>query len=509
MKKHIIVVGAGMGGMAAAIRLQHAGYQVEIYEKNDQPGGKMHQIKKDGYTFDVGPSIVMTPEIYRDVFTQVGKDPDDYIPMEKLDPMYNSIFGQEETMRKYTVSSDLTKIIEMIEAMDSDDAEGFLSYLQDIYERSNVAKKYFIQRPFRKPTDMYNPHMIKQAFKLKTFDSAAHSIGKFVQNKDLQHMLSFQTLYIGVSPNDGPSLYSMIPMLELLYGVWYIKGGMHTMASGMARLFEELGGRIFYNQEVSEIIMANRQARGIRIGQKEITADHIICNADFPYAMKHLFKEDIGRGKYKKENIDQLDYSCSCFILYLGMTRKYPEIDMVHNFFMSEDLDNNIDQIFNGQLIDDPSFYMYMPSKIDATMAPKDKDGFFLLVPVSELTTATYSWDQNTVNYYRDKVLDKLETFAGFEDVRQEIVSETIYTPKDFESQFNAYRGATFGLRPTLWQSNHFRPQVKQRKIDHLYFAGSSIHPGAGVPTVLTSGKIAADEVMLDDNIQFPDHTAV
>lgn len=498
LKKTISVIGAGVAGLASAIRLQHAGYEVTIFEKEGKPGGKMHQIEKDGFTFDLGPTIVMMPDLYREVFELTGRDPDDYIPMQRIDPMYSAFFGKEKE-EKFNVSSDLVTLLKSIEEISAEDAEGFLKYLEDIYSRFNVAKDHFLQRPFRKATDFYNPFMIRQALKLKTFDSASHSINKFIKDKRLRQMLSFQTLYIGISPNDGPSLYSIIPMIELVYGIWFIKGGMYTMAKAMERLFLELGGQIQYNQDIQEILIEDGKAKGIQTASEKVLSDYVVCNADFPYAMKNLVKNTKAKGKYTDEKIDRMDYSCSCFLLYLGMQKKYEEITDVHSFVFSEDLDKNLEQIFSGDMLDEPSFYLYMGSKLDASLAPKDKDGLYLLVPVSELATAKYEWTEETIAYYREKVLDSLQKLNGFENIREEIISETVMTPKDFEEKFNAYNGATFGLRPTLTQSNHFRPQAKAKQCDNLYFAGSSTHPGAGVPIVLLSAKITAEELMLDD----------
>ncbi|MDN6625771.1 MAG: FAD-dependent oxidoreductase, partial [Pisciglobus halotolerans] len=184
---------------------------------------------------------------------------------------------------------------------------------------------------------------------------------------------------------------------------------------------------------------------------------------------------------------------------YLGMNRKYEEISTMHNFVFSEDLDQNIEEIFNGSKLDDPSFYVYMGSKLDPSLAPEGKDGLYILAPVSELSTSTYEWTEETIKEYRNKILTSLKNVPGFEDVEQEIVSESYMTPNDFESKFNAYNGACFGLQPTLLQSNHFRPQSKSLTCENLYFTGSSTHPGAGVPIVLLSAKIATEELVVDD----------
>ncbi|GGJ84715.1 dehydrosqualene desaturase [Lentibacillus kapialis] len=498
MNKKVIVVGAGVAGLASAIRLQHAGYKVRIIEKEPLPGGKMHRIEQDGYQFDLGPTLVMMPDLYKEVFELCGRDPDDYIPMKKLDPMYR-VYFHDDTERPYDISSDLTTLIKTIEQISEEDAEGFLDYLQEIYKRFSVAKNYFIQRPFRSQTDFYTPFMLKQAMKLKTLDNADHFISKYIKHERLKQMISFQTLYIGVSPYSGPSLYTMIPMIEFLYGVWFIKGGMHTMAKAMEKLFLELGGDIHYNTNVEEICIENGQATGVHANGKKEASDFIMCNADFPFAMKHLVKKTEAKGKYTDKKIDNMKYSCSCFLLYLGMNRKYEEIEHVHNFVFNEELDKNLNDIFEGNRLKTGSFYIYIASKMDPSMAPNGKDGIYILLPVSDLSTAKYEWNEETIHYYRNYILDSMKRIKGFEKVDQEIVTETYMTPKDFESKFNAYNGACFGLQPTLSQSNHLRPQSKATHCKNLYFTGSSTHPGAGVPIVLLSAKIAAQELIHDD----------
>ncbi|MHA6253120.1 phytoene desaturase family protein [Oceanobacillus sp. CAU 1775] len=497
MKKQITVVGAGVAGLASAIRLQNAGYDVEVYEKEAIPGGKMHLIEKDGYRFDLGPTIVMMPELYKEVFEICGRDPDDYIPMEKLDPMYKVHY--KDGAPSVSISSDLTELIRTMEGISDEDAQGFLDYLQEIYKRFIVAKKHFIQRPFRNQKDFYNPFMLKQAMKLRTLDNAENFLKKYIKDKRLRQMISFQTLYIGVSPYTGPSLYSIIPMIEFLYGVWFIKGGMYTMAKSMERLFKELGGKIHYNSNVEEILIENGAATGILVNGERKYSDYVICNADFPFAMKNLVKNEKAKGKYTDKKIDKMKYSCSCFLLYLGMDRKYEEIDHVHQFVFNEDLEENLEDIFEGRKLESGSFYVYMGSKKDPSMAPEGKDGIYALMPVSELSTAKYEWNDETVSHYRNQIINSLKEIKGFENIEQEIVTETYITPKDFESKFNAYNGATFGLQPTLSQSNHMRPQSKAANCENLYFTGSSTHPGAGVPIVLLSARIAAQELMSDD----------
>ncbi|MDW0111266.1 phytoene desaturase family protein [Sporosarcina aquimarina] len=498
MKKKIIVIGAGTAGLASAIRLQHAGYQVDLYEKESTPGGKMNRIEMDGYRFDLGPTLVMMPDIYKEVFIHCGRNPDDYIPMEKLDPMYRVYFSNDPT-HPINVSSDLISWTQTLESFSPDDAAGFLSYLSDIYKGYTVAMENIIQRPFRKKSDFYNLSMLKKGMNMKVSGSANQFLGNYIKDERLKQIISFQTLYIGISPIKSPSFYTMIPMIQFLYGIWFIKGGMYTMATSMERLFKELGGTVHYNSPIDEILIENKQAIGVRIDKRRISADYVVCNADFPYAMKHLIQDKQAKGRYTDRKIDHMNYSCSTMVMYLGMIRKYDEIEHIHNFVFDVDLEKNMNDIFEGNKLTKASFYVYIASKMDASLAPAGKDGLYIMMPVSNVATSKYEWDEYTIAEYRTYILNTLKSIKGFENIENEIVTEKCFTPLDFESKFNAFNGAAFGLLPTLLQSSHLRPQSKAKNCSNLYFNGSSTHPGAGVPIVLMSAKIAAQELIQDD----------
>lgn len=333
--KKVIVIGAGVAGLSAAVRLQKLGYSVQLFEKVSQVGGKMNQIKKDGFTFDVGPTIVMMPDIYREVFEFCGKDPDAYIPMEKIDPMLKLYFSEDEPL---VFSSDLVELTKTLEGISEEDAQGYFAFLADIYKRYLIAKESFIMRSFRSFWDFYNPKSLLNGLKLKTFGDAYSSISKFVKDDRLRKSLAFQTLYIGISPYQGPSLYTIIPMIELLYGIHFMKGGMYKLAQGLERLFVELGGEIYCDTEVQEILIENKEAIGIKVADKAILADAVVCGADFPYAMKHLLPNEKDRGKYTDQKIDQMEYSCSCFLLYLGLDKKY-DAEALHSIYFATDFE--------------------------------------------------------------------------------------------------------------------------------------------------------------------------
>lgn len=494
----IAVIGGGVSGLASAARLAARGHQVDIYEKNKQIGGRMNQIKQDGFTFDMGPTIVMMPEIYQDVFKYANRDINDYLEIKQLSHIYDVYFSDDDQVR---VPTDLSQLRDMLESIEPNSTHGFMSFLTDIYERYEIARKHFLERTFRKPSDFYNPYTLYQGMKLKTFDKADNLIEKYVANDKIQKILAFQTLYIGIDPKKSPSLYSIIPMIELMFGVHFIKGGMYRFAEALQTLNEELGTHIYAGTNVEEIIIDPRykRAEGLKVEGRIERYDKVLCTADFPYAASSLIKKSFQSKKYTTENINNMDYSCSAFLMYIGVDLDLSEEILLHNVIFSQDFDENIKEIFNGTLSEDPSIYVYAPSVEDKTLAPEGQTGIYVLMPVSELKTGHVDWtDEATVSQVKEIVYKKMATVKALAYVKEHIVTEIIFTPKDFESHYHAKFGAAFGLMPTLAQSNYYRPPNISRNYQNLYFAGASVHPGAGVPIVLTSAKITVD-AMLED----------
>ncbi|WP_395319814.1 phytoene desaturase family protein [Fructilactobacillus frigidiflavus] len=492
MSKKIAVVGAGVGGLTTAIQLQHQGYDVTIYEKNDHVGGKMNQLEIDGFKFDMGPTIVMMPDIYRKPFIDTGVNPDDYFTMQRVDPFMKVQIDNQD----YEISSDLVKLTKLFESSSDADMLGFLNYLSDIYRKYLNAKDNFIYQSFRSPKDFFNLKTLINAIKLKTFSSSYHDMQKFISNQHLQYLLSFQTLYIGISPFSGPSIYNIIPMIELLYGVWFIKGGMYQYAKALKRRFEELGGKLQYDSEVQQVVTSGRKVTGLQINGATIPVDAAVINADYPYAVESLLSPQAQKLEKKTpQKIKQMDYSMSCLLIYLGVEAQYPQLDL-HTIKMASDFKENVQEIETGVLPPDPSYYIYNPSKLDDSFAPAGASSLYILVPVGNLQTSTLTEQQYAD--YADQVIDKAQRGFALTDLQAKIKVKSIFTPNQFNSLYNSKFGTAFGLKPTLAQSNYFRPHNKARKIDGLYFAGASSHPGAGVPIVITSGELAAKEVERD-----------
>ena len=496
--KKALIIGGGTSGLAAGIRLQAAGYQVEILEKNQKSGGRMDQIEMDGYLFDVAPTILMMPEIYKDTFRASGVDPEDYLTMERLDPIYKVWF---EDGTSHTASSELSNLTATLEGVSEKETSGYLRYLSDTYDRYLTAKNHFIMKAFRKPTDFYNPKTLYQALKLRTFDSAYSSVKKFIDDPKLRQILTFQTLYIGISPFNGPSIYTIIPMIELLYGVWFLKGGMYAYIQAMEKRFLEMGGTLIHDTPVQAINISDKKAIGAtdENGQYH-PADLVLNSTDYPYALEELLPSTYKDRKYSSKNTDNLEYSCSCYMMYLSLdSNDFPGLN-VHNLYFSTDFEGNLKDIFAGNYPKDASLYVYAPSIQDPDLAPEGKLGLYVLIPVPNLQIGTIDWtDPSTLAAIRSDAYERIARITPLKDFSTHVINETILTPKDFESRYNLKFGATFGLKPTLNQSNYFRPQPKAKGIENLYFCGSSNHPGAGVPIVLTSAKLAVDEILKDD----------
>ena len=491
--KKVIIIGAGTAGLSSAIRLQSKGFQVEIYEKNDRVGGRMFQLKDKGFTFDYGPTITMLPDEYKDVFIASGVNPDDYLQMTALDPLYKLYFRDGTS---FQVSSNLNQLMKELEKFGEDEAYGYLSYLSDVYGRYIIAKKHFLDVSYRRKRDFFNLKTPYHGYRLKTLNNAYDSISRFVKNEKLRQALSFQTLYIGVSPFQGPSIYTIIPMIELLYGIHYIKGGMYQMAAAMEKRFLELGGKIHLNQSVDEIMIKDQLAQGIRINDDIKEADIILTNADFPWAVENLIKEPKNRGKFKDKKVKKMTYSSSVFIMYMGLDKKYPTD--IHSLRFAADFKKNIHDLFESNIPEDPSFYLYSPSQIDESVAPKGKEILYVLVPVPNTQDKHVNWDEAQVTYYQSKILSMIEQIPTFHDIREHIEVMHVSTPNTWEEKFNLNHGATFGLRPTLSQSLYFRPQATLKPLKNVYFTGSSTHPGPGVPIVLKSAKLAVNEILKD-----------
>ncbi|MEL6821681.1 MAG: phytoene desaturase family protein [Calditrichota bacterium] len=488
--KKIAVVGSGFGGLSAAIRLQARGFQVTVYEKNERIGGHAYQLKKDGYTFDMGPSLITAPDIIDRIFQTAGKRLSDYLDLIFLDPFYR-IFYHDGSMLDYCADGERMK--RQMAAFNQDDADNydkFIDYVEKLYEA--VITDGLGSQAFDYPTML---SFLPKAVKLNALFPAYHNVKRFFKDPRNQFAFSFHPLFIGGSPFRSPSVYLMIPFLEKHGGVWFTKGGMYSLVEAMEKVFLEIGGQIRTSCEVQQISVENGRANGVVIADGFQEADAVISNAHFAHTYSDLIKPK-ARKKWSDRKVKNLSYGMSCFLMYIGVRKQYPRL-LHHTLILSERYKELVSDIFDRKILaDDFSMYLHVPTRSDEGMAPPGCESMYVLIPVPNLA-GDIDWDE-MAQPYADRVLKFLEEDFGMEDLRANIDVLELFTPKDFAEQRNNYLGSAWGVEPRMTQTASFRPRNRSEDVENLYLVGASTHPGAGVPGVMLTAE-TTEKLVLED----------
>ncbi len=487
MKKNIIVIGSGFGGLGAASRLLSAGHDVTILEKRDKLGGRAYVYEKNGFKFDGGPTVITAPFMFDDIFEAAGKKREDYFELVPCDPFYR-IFDHEG--KGFDYNSDHDFILSEIEKRSPGDVKGYEEFIKTT---KPIFEKGFIEladKPFLKFTDMLKvaPDLIK----LKSHQSVYKYVSQFIEDDFLRRAFSFHPLLVGGNPFDTTSIYSMIHYLEREWGVHYAMGGTGAIVNALEKLIREQGGKIHTETEVEEILVKNGKAVGVRLKNGEqLEADEIVSNADVAFTYKNLINPK-HRKKYTDRKIEKTKYSMSLFVIYFGTKKRYNDTNLAHhNIILGERYKGLLSDIFHDKkLADDFSLYLHMPTKTDPSMAPKGHEAFYVLSPVPHLDSKT-DWDE-MAPIYRDKIMNFLEE-NYLPDLQENLVAEHYIDPLHFQNELNSYKGSAFSVEPILTQSAWFRPHNKSEDVENLYFVGAGTHPGAGLPGVLSSSIIAQD----------------
>jgi len=488
--KKAIIIGSGFGGLAIANRLQAKGFQVKLFEKNEKVGGHAYQLQQKGYTFDMGPSLITAPDIIDGVFKAAGRNMTDYLDLIYLDPFYR-IYFHDGSMLDYTADSQRMKTqMAQFNKRDADNYDGFMNYVRQLYDA--VITDGLGSAPFDISTLL---QFLPKALKLKALKPAYKVVSKFFEDPRNRFAFSFHPLFIGGSPFRAPAVYLMIPYLEKAGGVWFTKGGMYSLVQAFENLFTETGGEIHTNSEVSEIVVRNRKAIGVIANGDFHQADIVVSNAHFAHTHLDLIKPE-SRRKFNERKVRKMDYSMSCFLMYIGVKKQYPQLKH-HTLILSERYKELVKDIFDRKILpDDFSMYLHVPTRTDASMAPAGCESMYVLIPVPNLSGNT-NWKQ-MAKPYSEKILSFLQEDFGLEGLRENIEVLELFTPDDFQTQRNNYLGSAWGLEPKLTQSASFRPSNSSNEIDGLYMVGASTHPGAGVPGVLLTAE-ATEKAIMDD----------
>lgn len=490
--KKIIIIGSGPGGLSAGMILASKGYDVDIFEKKEYIGGRNHVFKLGEYKFDMGPTFFLMKDVLEEIFSLSGKNMHDYIEITKLDPMYRLKFKDKE----FFPSTDRKKMREEIEKVFPGNIEGYNKYLR---KESIKYDKLIpcLKVPYGRLIDYLSPNLLKAAPYLDAHTSLYNVLGRYFKDPDMQISFTFQAKYIGMSPWTAPGTFSIISFIEHGDGVFHVKGGLGNLSQGMAKAFEEDGGKIHVSTPVKELIIENRTVKGVILenGEKKY-ADHTIINADFAHAMTNIVDEKKLK-KYKKKKLDKMLYSCSTFMLYLGVDKVYDNIPH-HNIIFADDYKRNVGEITEEKIISqDPSFYVQNASVTDTSLAPKGKSAIYVLVPVPN-NKSGIDWNKEK-DSFREKILHLMEKRGKFKDISKHIEEERIITPLEWENELDVYLGATFNLGHNVMQMLYFRPHNKFEEFKNCYLTGGGTHPGSGLPTIYESGRISADIILKKD----------
>lgn len=495
MKQKIVIIGSGFGGLAAAIRLQAKGMQVTLLEKNAKVGGHAYQLVKDGYTFDMGPSIITAPDLIQRVFECAGTRMEDYLNLVKLDPFYR-IYFHDGTSLDYTDNSEQMKQqMAQFSTDDADNYEHFMAHTRQLYEA--VITDGLGATAFDLQTLL---GFLPRALRLRALMPAYDFVKRYFDDPRHRFTFSFHPLFIGGNPFRAPAVYLMIPYLEKTGGVWFCHGGMYRLVQALEDVFRRLGGVLETEAEVEQIVVENRRATGVIVKQKFYEADAVISNADLAHTYGELISSE-HRRKWSDKRLRKIQYSMSAFLLYIGVRKKYPQLKH-HTLILSQRYKGLIDDIFDNKVLpDDFSMYLHIPSQTDPSMAPEGCESLYVLIPVPNL--------ESGINYekakkaYTNKVLTFLQDDFGLTDLKRSIEVLETFTPSDFKRERNNHLGSAWGVEPKLTQTAYFRPHNRSEDIQKLYFVGASTHPGAGVPGVLltaeTTVKLVAKDLIEED----------
>lgn len=484
-----VIIGAGVGGLATANYLAKNGYQVEIYEKNGNPGGRCGQIIQNGHRFDLGATILLMPSIYRQVLSELGINLETDLETTPLDPVYKLYFGDGTD---FTFTPDQKQMENQLETIESGSFTNYQKYIKEGYGFFELAVNDLLGKNFDHIGQFVNLKNIGLLLKLKTYLNHTGYVKRFFNDPRLQMAFTFQNIYVGQSPYKAPAFFSMLPGAEMTEGALFPKGGMHRIVETLLDLAEKQNVTIHYKKPVDRIISNGNKVEGIMLADGTyIEAGLVVGNADLPYIYSNLLPKT-----RKAKRLRKRKFSCSAIVFHWGMNKVYPQLEH-HSIFLNEPYKKGLDAIFKEKsLSGNPSFYVHAPVRSDKTAAPENHDTLSVIVPVAHLDKrASQDWKQ-LKQTARDAVINRLKK-AGLTDIDEHIKFEICYLPKTWENSCNVTNGSVFGsLAHNIFQMGYFRPHNRHRKFKNLYFAGGSTHPGNGIPLVLLSAKLTTERIL-------------
>jgi len=488
-KKSVVIIGAGIGGIATAVYLAKNGYSVAVFEKNSAPGGRCGQLIHEGHRFDLGATMLIMPDIYREIFDALDIPLFENNDIKPLQNLYKIYFDNNDIL---AFSTDKEKMRIQLEKIETGSFAKSQKYVAKGYEIFQIGMKKLIGRNFNNIFQFANFRNIGMLIKLKTYISNWRYAKKFFIDTHLRMAYTFQNIYVGQSPFNSPALFSMVPAAELTEGSSFPIGGMYTIVENLLSAAHKSGVQFHYNKPVKLIHVSGKKADRIILEDgSEVKSDIIVANADLPYVYRKLLPD---RGKSRR--LDRLKYSCSAICFHWGLDKVYPQLGH-HSVFLSDEFREGLDKIFKDKSIGNhPSFYVHAPTRTDPTAAPDNHDTLSLIVGAGHVDKKKQQdWD-NQKKKTRMAVIQRLKQL-GLEDIEEHIKFEICYTPENWESACNISRGSVFGsLAHNLLQMGYFRPHNQHSRYKNLYFVGGSTHPGNGIPNILLSAKLTSERIL-------------
>lgn len=491
-KPTVLIIGAGVAGLATAVRLAHQGFKVIIFEKNNNAGGRLDRIQRDGFRFDTGPTLYVMPYLYASELEQLGIHAQDTFDLQRVDPTYHLYF---ENGIRLELTSDLERLGVQLEKIEPGASLGLLAYLAKAGRNYVLALEHLVQRDFRKPTEFFNFRNLGLLFQVQALKNHYAHTGKYFDDPQLKAAFTFQDMYMGLSPFEAPTTFSLMQYSELAHGVWFPHGGMYRIVQELIKTAEEAGVELNLNSPVNKIDVDGNHAKGITLEDGErVQGDYVIANADLPYVYNKLLPDDGTMGQLERKR-----YSCSTISFFWGLDTTIPRLEP-HMLFLAEDYEGGFKALNGGALPERPSLYVHTPSRLDSSLAPLGQDSVVGIVPVGNLDAQPDRDWQSVRDHARQAIFDRLESI-GIYSFSERILFETCFTPCSWRKRYNLYKGATHGLSHTITQLAYMRPHNQHKRYRNLYFVGASTHPGTGVPTVLVSARLAAERILQAETV--------
>ncbi|WP_179334682.1 phytoene desaturase family protein [Winogradskyella costae] len=485
MRKTISIIGSGFSALSASCYLAKAGHSVSIYEKNDTVGGRARQFKKDGFTFDIGPSWYWMPDIFDKFFNDFGKSTSDYYHLDKLSPAYKIFFSDDVI----TIGDHMDQICEEFERIEPGSSVPLRTFISRAQDHYNIAINKVVLKPGLSPFELVTKDTITRVDRF--FRTISSDIRKNFKNPKLISTLEFPVLFLGAKPNQTPSFYSFMNFADFGLGTWHPKGGMYEIVNAMKSLAESLGVTIRTNCNVEKINVEHKKAKSITVNGKSIHSDIILSGADYHHSETLL---DENYRQYSESYWESKTFAPSSLLFYVGFNQKLKNVEH-HNLFFDTDFENHAEEIYdNPKWPKNPLFYVNFPSVTDTSMAPDDCETGFFLIPIAPGLEDT----PELRRYYFDLIINRFELRTG-QNVKAQILFKESYCVNDFIEDYNSYKGNAYGMANTLMQTAFLRPKLKSKKVNGLYFTGQLTVPGPGVPPALISGKLVAELIQKNE----------